>query len=365
MGRPGRARHGVRVSRQRHRPVSAVRVALPGSVSARGRWGGKLGWAATVSHHVSFAVLIARLARRRQPSYGEGCLAAARGSRRPAVPLGRGCLLMVLASGPARSRVTGRAGWDVTPVPCASLRVHPGDGRSRAGGRGWRRVTRASGPQSPGVRLGRLSRVRLGGSYGRVQVGSHFGHDLLGAADPRRPAAFAAGAALAGVGWARRSDGDLVPGDLRVDGDGHGHLRSVGYGRTYSLGEPEANSRSAPGRRSVAVAWSRRGGCRCWSQRWPGCAGRAGEPQRAHLSATGQARRVADPAYALAQHRVGGLSPPGWQPGQHGPPPTAARAAGSPSSRRRGRSRQAQQAARLPSRRAVGFSGRRLGRSSR
>jgi hypothetical protein len=26
-----------------------VRVALPGSVSACGRWGGKLGWAATVS----------------------------------------------------------------------------------------------------------------------------------------------------------------------------------------------------------------------------------------------------------------------------------------------------------------------------
>ena len=228
-------------------------------------------------------------------------------------------------------------------------------------------VTRASGPPSPGVRLGRLSRVRLGGSYGRVQVGSYFGHDLLGAADPRVPAAFAAGAALAAVGWWCGPDGDLVPGDLRVDGDGHGHLRSVGYGRTYSLGEPEANlpARLRAGGRS---RWPGRAEVGAGAGRSAGRGAPAGPVNRSvptSLLAAGQARRVADPAYRLAQHRVGGLSPLGWQPGHRGPPPTAARSAGSPSSRRRGRSRQAQQAARLPSRRAVGFSGRRLGRSSR
>jgi hypothetical protein len=53
-------------------------------------------------------------------------------------------------------------------------------------------------------------------------MGSDLGHDLLGTADPRRPAAFAAGATLAAGGSARRPDGDLVPGDLLIHGDGHG-----------------------------------------------------------------------------------------------------------------------------------------------
>lgn len=78
------------------------------------------------------------------------------------------------------------------------------------------------GPEDPGLKLGRLSRSRLGSSYGRVQVRSYIGHDLLGAAGPRVPAALAAGAALAALGWGRGPDGDLVPGDLLVDGDGHG-----------------------------------------------------------------------------------------------------------------------------------------------
>jgi hypothetical protein len=85
-------------------------------------------------------------------------------------------------------------------------------------------------------------------------VGSYFGHDLLGAADLRLPAAFAAGATLAGFGWGRGPDGDLVPGDLLVDGDGHGHLQSVGDGRTYPLGKPVAKLPAWVGMRSVAVA---------------------------------------------------------------------------------------------------------------
>jgi len=228
-------------------------------------------------------------------------------------------------------------------------------------------VTRASG-LSPEARLDRLSRVRLGGSYGRVQVGSYFGHDLLGAADPRRPAAFATGAALAGVGWARRPDGDLVPGDLRVDGDGHG---APPIGRVW----PNLAAWGA-----VAKFPARLWACGCsW---WPGrvevgagagrSAGRgapagAGEPQRAHLSASGgpgpTRRRPGVQACAASRGRAVALGVAARAPR------TAAEggaAAGSPSSRRRGRSRQAQQAARpLPSRRAVGFSGRRLGRSSR
>jgi hypothetical protein len=116
-------------------------------------------------------------------------------------------------------------------------------------------ITRASGPKGPGARLGRWSHWRLGSGEGRVQVGSYLGHDLLGAADPRLPAAFAAGAALAALGSGRGPDGDLVPGDLLVDGDGHGHLRSVGYGRTYPLGKPVTNlPAGVPGMRSVAVA---------------------------------------------------------------------------------------------------------------
>jgi hypothetical protein len=103
-----------------------------------------------------------------------------------------------------------------------------------------RPVTRASGPEDPGARLGRLFDSPLGCCEGRLQVGSYFGHDLLGAADLRLPAAFAAGATLVAFGSGRRPDGDLVPGDLLINGDGHGHLQSVGDGRTYPLGKPVA-----------------------------------------------------------------------------------------------------------------------------
>jgi hypothetical protein len=70
--------------------------------------------------------------------------------------------------------------------------------------------------------LGRRFPWRLGRCQGCFEVGSYLGHDLLGAADPRLPAALAAGVALAEFGSGRGSHGDLVPGDLLVDGDGHG-----------------------------------------------------------------------------------------------------------------------------------------------
>jgi hypothetical protein len=99
-------------------------------------------------------------------------------------------------------------------------------------------VTQSLGLEGPGARLGRLSPRRLGSCQGRFQVGSDLGHDLLGTADPRLPATFAAGATLAALGSARGPDGDLVPGNLLVDRDGHGHLQSVGDGRSYPLGTP-------------------------------------------------------------------------------------------------------------------------------
>jgi hypothetical protein len=101
-----------------------------------------------------------------------------------------------------------------------------------------RQVMRASGSEDSGARLGRLSHWPRGSCEGLIQVGSHLGHDLLDAADPRLPAAFATGVTLAGFGWARGPDDDLVPGDLLVDEDGHGHLPSVGDGRTYPLRKP-------------------------------------------------------------------------------------------------------------------------------
>jgi hypothetical protein len=52
-------------------------------------------------------------------------------------------------------------------------------------------------------------------------VGSDLGHDLLGTADPRLPAAFAANATLTAFGSTGEPNGDLVPGDLFVHGDGH------------------------------------------------------------------------------------------------------------------------------------------------
>src|SRR6266508_1050247 len=69
--------------------------------------------------------------------------------------------------------------------------------------------------------------LAFGGSCGRVQMRAYLGHDLFGAAGPRLPAAFAAGAASAAPGWWRGPDGDLVPGDLLVDGDGHGSPRRI------------------------------------------------------------------------------------------------------------------------------------------
>jgi hypothetical protein len=83
-------------------------------------------------------------------------------------------------------------------------------------------VTEASAPEEPGGRLGWLFHWWLDSCQGRVQVGSDLGHDLLGATDLGLPAANAAGAALAAVGSGCRPDGDLVPGDLLVDGDGYG-----------------------------------------------------------------------------------------------------------------------------------------------
>src|SRR5829696_5713783 len=90
-----------------------------------------------------------------------------------------------------------------------------------------------SEPEGPGARLGRRPHWPLASCQGPLQVGSDLGHDLLGAANRRRPAAFAAGTALAAPGWGRGPHGDLVPGDLLVDGDSHGYLGSVGDGRTY------------------------------------------------------------------------------------------------------------------------------------
>jgi hypothetical protein len=100
-----------------------------------------------------------------------------------------------------------------------------------------RQVMRASGPDDSGARLGGLSHWRLGSCEGLIEVGSHLGHDLLDAADPRLPAAFATGVTLAGFGWGRGPDDNLMPGDLLVDEDGHSHLQSVGDGRTYLLGK--------------------------------------------------------------------------------------------------------------------------------
>jgi hypothetical protein len=125
------------------------------------------------------------------------------------------------------------------PLPCPKGDEPMGDGRRRyAHGRATSfgvprrvpgvRVTPVSGPEGPGARLGRRFPWRLGRCQGCFEVGSYLGHDLLGAADPRLPAALAAGVALAEFGSGRGSHGDLVPGDLLVDGDGHGRSdRSV------------------------------------------------------------------------------------------------------------------------------------------
>lgn len=92
-------------------------------------------------------------------------------------------------------------------------------------------MTRASAPEAPGARLGR-SLSPLGNCQGCFKVG----------------------AALAAVGSRRGSHGDLVPGDLLVDGDGHEHLQSVGGGRTYPLGAGYQISCLGLDGRSVVVA---------------------------------------------------------------------------------------------------------------
>jgi hypothetical protein len=94
--------------------------------------------------------------------------------------------------------------------------------RRRLGHPGRPEARRVLGPEPSDARLGWLSHSPLGRCEGRFQVGSYLRHHLLGTADPRLPAAFAAGVALAASGSGRGPHGDLVPGDLLVDGDGHG-----------------------------------------------------------------------------------------------------------------------------------------------
>jgi hypothetical protein len=137
-------------------------------------------------------------------------------------------------------------------------------------------VTRASAPKGPGARLGRRSRWRLGSAEGYVQVGSDLGHDLLGAADPglqphsqlaRRWPLCVRAAGLTVT---------LCPATCSLTEMVTGHLRSVGYGRTYPLGKPVTNLPA--GVRACGRSrwpWSRQGTRRCRSQRSPVCPGRA------------------------------------------------------------------------------------------
>jgi hypothetical protein len=115
------------------------------------------------------------------------------------------------------------------------------DGCSSVAVGSWQRTDhgqdRRSLPQAQQTTDSGLSYWRLGSCEGLIEVGSHLGHDLLDAADRRLPAAFATGVTLAGFGWGRGPDDDLMPGDLLVDEDGHSHLQSVGDGRTYLLGK--------------------------------------------------------------------------------------------------------------------------------
>jgi hypothetical protein len=85
------------------------------------------------------------------------------------------------------------------------------------------------------------------------EVGSDLGHDLLGAADPRLPAALADGVALAAVGSGRGSHGDRVPGDLLVDGDGHGTSDQSVMAEPTPLGKPITKFSVGSSMRSVTV----------------------------------------------------------------------------------------------------------------
>jgi hypothetical protein len=100
-------------------------------------------------------------------------------------------------------------------------------------------LTPVSAPEASEARLGR-SLSPLASGEGRFQVGSDLGHDLLGAADPRLPAALAAGAALAALGSGCRAAVTLCPATCLLTEMVTGHLRSVGNGRTYPLGKPVA-----------------------------------------------------------------------------------------------------------------------------
>ena len=112
---------------------------------------------------------------------------------------------------------------------------------------------RASGPEDSGARLGRLFHWPLGSCEGLIEVGSHLGHDLLDAAGPRLPAAFATGVTLAGFGWGRGPDDDLVPGDLLVDEDGHSHLQSSVMAEPTHLGKQSPNFPLGAAMWSVAI----------------------------------------------------------------------------------------------------------------
>ncbi len=121
----------------------------------------------------------------------------------------------------------------------------------------------------PAVPLAVLSR------YHRVQMRADLGHDLLGASGSRPPAAFAAGAASATPGWWRGPDGDLVPGDLLIDRNGH-----------------VAPRRSVEGARSVVFAWL--GRCRRSSNHQTGTAVGVAE-------STGMGGRSPNPTFCLVR----------------------------------------------------------------
>jgi hypothetical protein len=131
-------------------------------------------------------------------------------------------------------------------------------------------VTRTSALEAAGAtRLGRLFHLPLGRCEGRLQVGSDLGHDLLGAADPRLPAACTASATLAPSGRPASLTVTLCPATCSFTEMVTVHLRSAGDGRTYPHAEPVtkfpaqvlacARSRSP---------WSGQDSCQSRSGRW-------------------------------------------------------------------------------------------------
>jgi hypothetical protein len=73
------------------------------------------------------------------------------------------------------------------------------------------------------------------GPDGHVQMGSDLGHDLLGVAYPRPPAAFAAGPASTTPSGRGSGDDHLMPGHLLIDRDDHGQLGGWRRGRSVAL----------------------------------------------------------------------------------------------------------------------------------